>query len=87
MDYTVVVVVEGNAAPGLVYVTPYAAQLRIEPVLMRSGRDVRSYMTIFTAGHRRAFAKFLLLRGNVRRAAKLFPAIFCYSSVARCWNV
>ena len=25
MDYTVLVVVEGNAAPGLVYVTPYAA--------------------------------------------------------------
>jgi hypothetical protein len=39
MEYTVVVVVEGNAAPGLVYVTPYAAT-SIAEHFMEKGRDV-----------------------------------------------
>jgi F-type H+/Na+-transporting ATPase subunit alpha len=39
MEYTVVVVVEGNDAPGLVYVTPYAAT-SIADYVMEKGRDV-----------------------------------------------
>ena len=39
MDYTVVVVVEGEDAPGLVYVTPYAAT-SIAEYFMEKGRDV-----------------------------------------------
>src|SRR5581483_828163 len=39
MDYTVVVVAEGNDAPGLTYVTPYAAT-SIAEYFMEKGRDV-----------------------------------------------
>ncbi|MGD1078360.1 MAG: alpha-glucan family phosphorylase [Candidatus Sulfotelmatobacter sp.] len=39
MDYTVVVVAEGNDAPGLVYITPYAAT-SIAEYFMEKGRDV-----------------------------------------------
>jgi len=39
MDYTVVVVVEGNDAPGLVYITPYAAT-SIAEYFMEKGCDV-----------------------------------------------
>jgi len=39
MDYTVVVVAEGNQAPGLVYITPYAAT-SIAEYFMEQGRDV-----------------------------------------------
>jgi len=39
MDYTVVVVAEGNQAPGLIYITPYAAT-SIAEYFMEQGRDV-----------------------------------------------
>jgi len=39
MEYTVVVVAEGNNAPGLVYITPYAAT-SIAEYFMEQGRDV-----------------------------------------------
>ena len=39
MEYTVVVVVEDNNAPGLVYITPYAAT-SIAEYFMEKGRDV-----------------------------------------------
>jgi transglutaminase-like putative cysteine protease len=39
MDYTVVVVAEGNDAPGLAYITPYAAT-SIAEHFMEAGRDV-----------------------------------------------
>jgi len=39
MDYTVVVVTEGNDPPGLAYVAPYAADQH-RGVFMAQGRDV-----------------------------------------------
>jgi F-type H+-transporting ATPase subunit alpha len=39
MEYTVVVVAEGNNATGLVYITPYAAT-SIAEYFMEQGRDV-----------------------------------------------
>jgi F-type H+/Na+-transporting ATPase subunit alpha len=39
MDYTVIVVAEGNDAPGLTYITPYAAT-SIAEFFMEQGRDV-----------------------------------------------
>ena len=39
MDYTVIVVAEGNDAPGLTYITPYAAT-SIAEYFMEKGRDV-----------------------------------------------
>jgi F0F1-type ATP synthase alpha subunit len=39
MDYTVVVVTEGNDAPGLAYIAPYAAT-SIAEHFMEAGRDV-----------------------------------------------
>ena len=39
MDYTVVVVAEGNSSPGLQYITPYAAT-SIGEYFMEQGRDV-----------------------------------------------
>ena len=41
MDYTVVMVSEGNDAPGLEYIAPYAAT-SIAEHFMESGRDVSS---------------------------------------------
>src|ERR1700683_1025318 len=59
MDYTVVVVVEGNAAPGLVYVTPYAAT-SIAEYFMEKGRDVLIVYDDLTQ-HARAYREISLL--------------------------
>ena len=44
LAYTVVVVTEGNAAPGLAYIAPYAAT-SIAEHFMQAGRDVRMAST------------------------------------------
>jgi len=76
MDYTVVVVAEGNDAPGLSYITPYAAT-SIAEHFMEAGRDVLIVYDDLTQ-HARAYRELsLLLR---RPAAKLFPATFSIST-------
>ena len=47
MDYTVAVVAEGNDAPGLTYITPYAAT-SIAEYFMEKGRDVLIVYDNFT---------------------------------------
>ncbi len=75
MDYTVVVVVEGNAAPGLVYVTPYAAT-SIAEYFMEKGRDVLIVYDDLTQ-HARAYREIsLLLRRPPGREA--FPGDIFY---------
>ena len=75
MDYTVVVVVEGNAAPGLVYVTPYAAT-SIAEHFMEKGRDVLIVYDDLTQ-HARAYREIsLLLRRPPGREA--FPGDIFY---------
>ncbi|MEO6983280.1 MAG: F0F1 ATP synthase subunit alpha, partial [Edaphobacter sp.] len=59
MDYTVVVAVEGEAAPGLVYVTPYAAT-SIAEYFMEKGRDVLIVYDDLTQ-HARAYRELSLL--------------------------
>ena len=59
MDYTVVVVVEGNDAPGLVYITPYAAT-SIAEYFMEKGRDVLIVYDDLTH-HARAYREISLL--------------------------
>jgi F-type H+-transporting ATPase subunit alpha len=75
MDYTVVVVVEGNAAPGLVYITPYAAT-SIAEYFMEKGRDVLIVYDDLTQ-HARAYREIsLLLRRPPGREA--FPGDIFY---------
>lgn len=75
MDYTVVVVVEGEAAPGLVYVTPYAAT-SIAEYFMEKGRDVLIVYDDLTQ-HARAYRELsLLLRRPPGREA--FPGDIFY---------
>ena len=59
MDYTVVVVVEGNDPPGLVYITPYAATT-IAEYFMELGRDVLIVYDDLTK-HARAYRELSLL--------------------------
>ena len=59
MDYTVVVVAEGNDAPGLVYITPYAAT-SIAEYFMEKGRDVLIVYDDLTH-HARAYRELSLL--------------------------
>jgi F-type H+-transporting ATPase subunit alpha len=59
MEYTVVVVVEGNSAPGLVYITPYAAT-SIAEYFMEKGRDVLIVYDDLT-NHARAYRELSLL--------------------------
>jgi len=59
MDYTVVVVVEDNNAPGLVYITPYAAT-SIAEYFMEKGRDVLIVYDDLTH-HARAYRELSLL--------------------------
>jgi len=75
MDYTIVVVAEGNDAPGLVYITPYAAT-SIGEYFMEKGRDVLIVYDDLTQ-HARAYRELsLLLRRPPGREA--FPGDIFY---------
>jgi F-type H+-transporting ATPase subunit alpha len=75
MDYTVVVVAEGNLAPGLAYITPYAAT-SIAEYFMEKGRDVLIIYDDLTQ-HARAYRELsLLLRRPPGREA--FPGDIFY---------
>jgi F-type H+-transporting ATPase subunit alpha len=75
LDYTVVVVAEGNEAPGLSYIAPYAAT-SIAEHFMESGRDVLIIYDDLTH-HARAYRELsLLLRRPPGREA--FPGDIFY---------
>jgi len=75
MDYTVVVVAEGNEAPGLAYVAPYAAT-SIAEFFMEGGRDVLIVYDDLTH-HARSYREIsLLLRRPPGREA--FPGDIFY---------
>jgi len=75
MDYTVVVVAEGNDPPGLAYIAPYAAT-SIAEHFMEAGRDVLIVYDDFTQ-HARAYRELsLLLRRPPGREA--FPGDIFY---------
>src|SRR3984885_9616730 len=75
MDYTVVVVAEGNAPPGLAYIAPYAAT-SIAEFFMEAGRDVLIVYDDLTS-HARAYRELsLLLRRPPGREA--FPGDIFY---------
>lgn len=75
MDYTVVIVAEGNDAPGLAYITPYAAT-SIAEHFMEAGRDVLIVYDDLTQ-HARAYRELsLLLRRPPGREA--FPGDIFY---------
>ena len=75
MEYSVVVVVEGNDAPGLVYITPYAAT-SIAEYFMEKGRDVLIVYDDLIQ-HARAYRELsLLLRRPPGREA--FPGDIFY---------
>jgi F-type H+-transporting ATPase subunit alpha len=75
MDYTVVVVAEGNGAPGLSYITPYAAT-SIAEYFMEQGRDVLIVYDNLTQ-HAEAYRELsLLLRRPPGREA--FPGDIFY---------
>jgi F-type H+-transporting ATPase subunit alpha len=75
MDYTTVVVSEGNDAPGLTYIAPYAAT-SIAEFFMEAGRDVLIVYDDLT-NHARAYREIsLLLRRPPGREA--FPGDIFY---------
>jgi F-type H+-transporting ATPase subunit alpha len=75
LDYTVVVVAEGNDAPGLAYIAPYAAT-SIAEFFMEAGRDVLIVFDDLTQ-HARAYRELsLLLRRPPGREA--FPGDIFY---------
>ena len=75
MDYTVIVVAEGNDAPGLTYITPYAAT-SIAEYFMEQGRDVLIVYDNLTK-HAEAYREIsLLLRRPPGREA--FPGDIFY---------
>jgi F-type H+-transporting ATPase subunit alpha len=75
MDYTVVIVSEGNDAPGLAYIAPYAAT-SIAEHFMEAGRDVLIVYDDLTQ-HARAYRELsLLLRRPPGREA--FPGDIFY---------
>jgi F-type H+/Na+-transporting ATPase subunit alpha len=75
MDYTVVVVAEGNEAPGLAYIAPYAAT-SIAEYFMEAGRDVVIVYDDLTH-HARSYRELsLLLRRPPGREA--FPGDIFY---------
>ncbi len=75
MEYTIVVVAEGNQAPGLAYVAPYAAT-SIAEHFMEAGRDVLIVYDDLTH-HARAYRELsLLLRRPPGREA--FPGDIFY---------
>lgn len=82
MDYTVVVVTEGNQPPGLAYIAPYAAT-SIAEHFMEAGRDVLIVYDDLTQ-HARAYRELsLLLRRPPGREA--FPGI-SFISIRGCWS-
>jgi F-type H+-transporting ATPase subunit alpha len=75
MEYTVIVVTEGNEPPGLTYIAPYAAT-SIAEYFMESGRDVLIVYDDLTQ-HARAYRELsLLLRRPPGREA--FPGDIFY---------
>ena len=75
MDYTIVVVAEGNDAPGVAYITPYAAT-SIAEYFMEKGRDVLIAYDNLTQ-HAEAYRELsLLLRRPPGREA--FPGDIFY---------
>lgn len=75
MDYTILVVTEGNDAPGLAYIAPYAAT-SIAEFFMEAGRDVLIVYDDLTH-HARAYRELsLLLRRPPGREA--FPGDIFY---------
>jgi len=75
MDYTVIIVTEGNDAPGLAYIAPYAAT-SIGEYFMEAGRDVLIVYDDLTQ-HARAYRELsLLLRRPPGREA--FPGDIFY---------
>src|SRR6202050_5496001 len=75
MEYTVVIVAEGNEAPGLAYITPYAAT-SIGEHFMKAGRDVLIVYDDLTQ-HAEAYRELsLLLRRPPGREA--FPGDIFY---------
>jgi F-type H+/Na+-transporting ATPase subunit alpha len=75
MDYTVILVAEGNDAPGLTYITPYAAT-SIAEFFMEQGRDVLIVYDNLTQ-HAEAYRELsLLLRRPPGREA--FPGDIFY---------
>jgi len=75
MDYTVIVVAEGNDPPGLTYISPYAAT-SIAEHFMQAGRDVLIVYDDLTQ-HARAYRELsLLLRRPPGREA--FPGDIFY---------
>ena len=75
MDYTVMVVTEGNQPPGLTYISPYAAT-SIAEYFMEAGRDVLIVYDDLTQ-HARAYRELsLLLRRPPGREA--FPGDIFY---------
>ena len=75
MDYTIVVVAEGNDSPGLQYIAPYAAT-SIAEYFMKKGRDVLIVYDDLTH-HARAYRELsLLLRRSPGREA--FPGDIFY---------
>ncbi len=75
MDYTIVVVTEGNSSPGVQYLTPYAAT-SIAEYFMEQGRDVLIVYDDLTK-HARAYRELsLLLRRPPGREA--FPGDIFY---------
>jgi len=75
MDYTIVVVTEGNDPPGLAYIAPYAAT-SIAEYFMEQGRDVLIIYDDLTH-HARAYRELsLLLRRPPGREA--FPGDIFY---------
>jgi F-type H+-transporting ATPase subunit alpha len=75
MDYSVIVVAEGNDAPGLTYITPYAAT-SIAEYFMEKGRDVLIVYDNLTQ-HAEAYRELsLLLRRPPGREA--FPGDIFY---------
>ena len=75
LDYTVVMVTEGNSSPGLQYITPYAAT-SVAEYFMEQGRDVLIVYDDLT-NHARAYRELsLLLRRPPGREA--FPGDIFY---------
>ena len=72
MEYTVVVVVEGNDPPGLAYIAPYAAT-SIAEHFMEAGRDVLIVYDDLTH-HARAYRELSLVTAPPASAARRFPA-------------
>lgn len=83
MDYTAVVVTEGNDPPGLAYIAPYAAT-SIAEFFMEAGRDVLIVYDDLTH-HARAYRELSLLLRR-RPAVKRFRATF-FISTRGCSNV